>query len=233
MNSENLSQRLKVVADYVEKGARLADIGSDHAYLPCYLADRNLIEYAVAGEVVQGPFKNALKEVNHRGLKDKVEVRLGDGLEVIKASDHIDTVVIAGMGGSLIRDILEKGQKNNRLTGMETLILQPNVFEETVREYLMINEYTIISEKIISENDKIYEIIKAVPADKPVSYSKKELFFGPFLMKEKSTVFIEKWQQQLKTYKFILKQVEQSKEPDQVKITRLKEAVVLIEEMIG
>lgn len=232
MNSENLSQRLKAVADYVEKGARLADIGSDHAYLPCHLADRGMIEFAVAGEVVKGPFKNAIKEVSHRGLKNKVAVRLGDGLDVIKTSDVIDTVVIAGMGGALIRDILEKGQKNNRLTGKETLILQPNVFEETVREFLMINQYKIIDEKILNENDKIYEVIKAVPSDIPVSYSKKELFFGPFLLEEKSDVFIYKWQQQLKTYTFILNQVKQSKQPDEQKINRLSEAIELIEEMI-
>lgn len=233
MNSENLSQRLTTVADYVEKGARLADIGSDHAYLPCYLADRGIIKFAVAGEVVKGPFKNAFKEVSHRGLKDKVAVRLGDGLDVIKTTDAIDTVVVAGMGGSLIREILEKGQKNNRLTGRETLILQPNVFEETVREFLMINQYNIVAEEIIRENDKIYEIIKAVPSEKPVEYTKQELFFGPFLMKEKSDVFLTKWQQQLKTYTFILNQVRQSKQPDQEKITRLNEAIELIEEMIG
>lgn len=232
MNSENLSQRLTTVADYVEQGSRLADIGSDHAYLPCYLADRGTIEFAVAGEVVKGPFKNALKEVSYRGLKDKIEVRLGDGLDVIKTSDAIDTVVIAGMGGALIRDILESGQKNNRLTGRETLILQPNVFEETVREFLMANQYEIVGEHILSENDKIYEIIKAVPSDSPLTYTKKELFFGPFLMKEKSDVFTKKWQQQLKTYTFILNQVRQSKKPDEEKITRLKEAIELIEEMI-
>lgn len=232
MNSVNLSKRLEQVADYVEKGARLADIGSDHAYLPCFLAEKEEIEYAIAGEVVDGPFQNAVKEVNYKGLTDKIDVRLGDGLMVVNAEDQIDTITIAGMGGALIRSILEKGQAEDKITGSEMLILQPNVFEETVRCFLMDNQYEITAESILEENDKIYEIIKAVPAEAPVHYSKKECLFGPFLGREKSDVFKEKWAQQLKTDQFILGQIEKSKDPDPKRIADLKEEITLIKEMI-
>ncbi|PRY83296.1 tRNA (adenine(22)-N(1))-methyltransferase [Alkalibacterium olivapovliticus] len=232
MNSVNLSKRLEQVADYVEKGARLADIGSDHAYLPCYLAEKEEIEYAIAGEVVDGPFQNAVKEVKYKGLTDKIDVRLGDGLMVVNAEDQIDTITIAGMGGALIRSILEKGQAEDKITGSEMLILQPNVFEETVRCFLMDNQYEITAESILEENDKIYEIIKAVPAEAPVHYSKKECLFGPFLGREKSDVFKEKWAQQLKTDQFILGQIEKSKDPDPKRIADLKEEITLIKEMI-
>ncbi len=232
MNSVNLSKRLEQVADYVEKGARLADIGSDHAYLPCFLAEKEEIEYAIAGEVVDGPFQNAVKEVKYKGLTDKIDVRLGDGLMVVNAEDQIDTITIAGMGGALIRSILEKGQAEDKITGSEMLILQPNVFEETVRCFLMDNQYEIKAESILEENDKIYEIIKAVPAEAPVHYSKKECLFGPFLGREKSDVFKEKWAQQLKTDQFILGQIEKSKDPDPKRIADLKEEITLIKEMI-
>lgn len=232
MNSVNLSKRLKQVADYVEKDARLADIGSDHAYLPCYLIEKGEIEFAIAGEVVEGPFKNALKEVSQKRLENKIDVRLGDGVMVVNADDQIDTITIAGMGGSLIRSILEKGQTYQKVTGKETLILQPNVFEETVRRYLMDNGYRIIAESILEENDKIYEIIKAVPTETPVSYTKKECLFGPFLGKERSETFKKKWNEQLQTDLFILGQVEKSKDPDSSKISDLKEEIELIKEMI-
>jgi tRNA (adenine22-N1)-methyltransferase len=232
MNSVQLSKRLKQVADYVEKGARVADIGSDHAYLPCYLADQGKITFAVAGEVVQGPFNNAVKEVRRTGLERIVEVRLGDGLMVLKPEDRIDTVTIAGMGGALIRSILEKGQENDRLTGQETLILQPNVFEETVREYLMEQQYRITDEAILEENDKIYEIIKAVPSDVQLIYSKKELLFGPYLSKERSETFKKKWTQQMNTNEFIVGQMEQSSHPNEEKLASLKEEIKLIKEMI-
>ncbi|GAB2323216.1 tRNA (adenine(22)-N(1))-methyltransferase TrmK [Alkalibacterium sp. m-11] len=232
MNSVQLSKRLKQVADYVEKGARVADIGSDHAYLPCYLADQGKITFAVAGEVVQGPFNNAVKEVRRTGLEKIVEVRLGDGLMVLKPEDRIDTVTIAGMGGALIRSILEKGQENDRLTGQETLILQPNVFEETVREYLMEQQYRITDETILEENEKIYEIIKAVPSDTPVTYSKKDLLFGPYLSKEQSETFKKKWTQQMHTDEFIVGQMERSSQPNEEKLSVLKEEIKLIKEMI-
>lgn len=233
MNSVNLSKRLKQVAEYVDNGARLADIGSDHAYLPCYLAEKGEIGYAIAGEVVEGPFQNALKEVGYKKLTDKIDVRLGDGLMVLNEQDQIDTISIAGMGGALIRSILEKGQKAGKVTGRETLILQPNVFEETVRRYLMDNQYKIIAESILEENDKIYEIIKAVPSETPVSYSKNECLFGPFIGRERSGVFKEKWTQQLKTDLFILEQIEKSKDPDSQRIADLKEEITLIREMIA
>jgi len=179
MNSVNLSKRLQVVADYVEKGARLADIGSDHAYLPCYLAQNEQIDFAVAGEVVKGPYLNAVNEVTRLELEETVEVRLGDGLRVLKDEDRITAITIAGVGGPLIRRILEEGGQLNKWTGSETLILQPNVNEETVRQYLMNEHYQIISETIIEENDKIYEIIKAEPAEQKQRYDDLDLLFGP------------------------------------------------------
>ncbi len=161
MNHLDLSQRLAAVGDFVPESARLADIGSDHAYLPVALILRGKIEYAVAGEVVQGPYESARKQVKKDGLEDRITVRLANGLDAIQPQDGITAVTIAGMGGSLIRDILEAGKLNQRLSGQERLILQPNIGERTLRSWLQENQYKIQSEKILEENKKIYEIIVA------------------------------------------------------------------------
>src|SRR5574344_1648931 len=99
MNAQKLSERLAKVASYVPTGAVVADIGSDHAYLPCYLVHEGIAKRAVAGEVVKGPYESAVKQVRQEGLTDKVTVRLADGLAAVQPTDGVDTVTIAGMGG--------------------------------------------------------------------------------------------------------------------------------------
>lgn len=115
MNHLELSKRLEKVGEFVPEAARLADIGSDHAYLPVALMLKGKITFAVAGEVVQGPFDSAQKQVRKNGLEEKIIVRLADGLAAIKPEDQINAVTIAGMGGSLIKDILEAGKKTGFL----------------------------------------------------------------------------------------------------------------------
>lgn len=232
MNSVNLSKRLQVVADYVEKGARLADIGSDHAYLPCYLAQNKQIAMAVAGEVVEGPFFNAVNEVSRLKLEETVSVRLGDGLQVLNDYDDITTITIAGVGGPLIVRILEEGKQLNKRGGKETMILQPNVNEQTVREYLMEESYAIMAETILEENGKRYEIIKAEPAAEKVEYDEKDLLFGPFLRQEKSPVFIDKWQSEAKKTAYVIEQMEKAEQTDKEKLKELHARLNLIEEMI-
>lgn len=101
MNEHALSDRLACVGEQIPDQARIADIGSDHAYLPVALMLQNKITYAVAGEVVQGPYDSASKQVRKNGLTEKIVVRLADGLDAVQPEDKIDTVVVAGMGGGL------------------------------------------------------------------------------------------------------------------------------------
>src|SRR5688572_1442382 len=110
MEQFRLSKRLKEVAAFLPRGAWFADIGSDHAYLPCFICSGDSTSKAIAGEVNRGPFESAQKNVRKLGLEHQIEVRLGDGLEVIHLSDQIKQLVIAGMGGGLITKILVEGK---------------------------------------------------------------------------------------------------------------------------
>lgn len=212
MNHTELSKRLETVGRFVPETARLADIGSDHAYLPVALMLKGIIGFAVAGEVVKGPFESAKRQVMKNGLSERIKVRLANGLEAIEREDQINAITIAGMGGSLIRDILESGRQNQRLSGEERLILQPNIGEKTLRTWLKENDYQIIAEEILEENKKIYEIIVAEKKDHPIDYSEKELMFGPFLLKEKNATFSAKWQRELKQREVILEQLKNASE---------------------
>lgn len=212
MNHTELSKRLETVGCFVPEAARLADIGSDHAYLPVALMLKGKIDFAIAGEVVKGPFESAKRQVMKNGLSERIEVRLANGLDAIEKDDQISAITIAGMGGSLIRDILESGRQNQRLSGEERLILQPNIGEKTLRTWLKENNYQIIAEEIIEENKKIYEIIVAEKKEQPIDYSEKELMFGPFLLEEKNAAFSAKWQRELKQREVILEQLKNASE---------------------
>ncbi|NWA66714.1 tRNA (adenine(22)-N(1))-methyltransferase [Pseudomonas reactans] len=195
MNEHTLSLRLERVAANVPEGARLADIGSDHGYLPVALMRRGLITMAVAGEVATTPFHAAQRTVRDNGLEQQITVRLADGLAAIEAHDSITAISVCGMGGETIRDILESGKRH--LSGQERLILQPNGGEQPLRQWLMNNGYSILSEELLRENRFYYEIIVAERAE-AVVYTAEQLYFGPLQMQARSPVFIAKWQRMLR-----------------------------------
>ncbi|WP_207867978.1 tRNA (adenine(22)-N(1))-methyltransferase TrmK [Pseudomonas sp. 58(2021)] len=195
MNEQTLSMRLERVSAHVPAGARLADIGSDHGYLPVALMRRGAIEAAVAGEMALTPFRSAERTVRENDLSQKITVRLADGLTAIEPQDAITAISICGMGGETIRDILEAGKV--RLSGHERLILQPNGGEQPLRQWLMDNDYRILCEEVLRENRFDYEIIVAERGD-PVTYTEEELYFGPHQLQARSPAFVTKWQHRLR-----------------------------------
>ncbi|VVP77758.1 tRNA (adenine(22)-N(1))-methyltransferase [Pseudomonas fluorescens] len=190
-----MSMRLERVAAHVPAGARLADIGSDHGYLPVALMRRGAIVAAVAGEVALTPFHSAERTVRESGLDRQITVRLANGLAAIEPGDGITAISICGMGGETIRDILDSGKAC--LSGQERLILQPNGGEQPLRQWLMENGYRILREEVLRENRFDYEIIVAERAG-PVEYTAEELYFGPLQMQARSPAFLVKWQRKLR-----------------------------------
>ena len=129
------------------KRQRLLDVGSDHAYLPIALMEEGKIDFAIAGEVVKGPYESAVHNVAGAGLADKIVVRLADGLAAFGASDKVTTITICGMGGGLIADILAAGVE--KLASVDRLILQPNNREDELRAWLMNNGFNLVTEEIM------------------------------------------------------------------------------------
>ena len=182
--------RLERVAAHVPAGARLADIGSDHGYLPVALMRRGVITSAVAGEVAITPFHAAERTVRENDLERQISVRHANGLMAIEPADGITVISICGMGGETIRDILDDGKA--RLSGDERLILQPNGGEQPLRQWLMENGYRILFEEVLQENRFHYEIIVAERTG-PVVYTPEQLYFGPLQMEARSPAFLNKW----------------------------------------
>ncbi|WP_125583173.1 tRNA (adenine(22)-N(1))-methyltransferase [Levilactobacillus cerevisiae] len=230
MDADHLSQRLATVASYVPQGARLADIGTDHAYLPVNLAKRGIITSGVAGEVVPGPFKNAAHEIKKENLDERIIARLANGLQAIEPTDKIDTVAIAGMGGSLITQILT--QDFDRLTGVQRLILQPNVGEANVRQFLMTHGFQLVTEEIVSEDGHDYEILVADRQANPTQYGQEDLHFGPYLLAAHSAIFIAKWQRELARTEAVLQQVATANEVPVAKVAELQAKISEIKEVL-
>lgn len=231
VDEKHLSARLACVASLVPAGARVADIGSDHAYLPAALVLDGKIDFAIAGEVVKGPYENAVHEIKDHQLEGQVIPRLADGLAAIEPADKVDTITIAGMGGSLIASILEKGK--DKLTGIKRLVLQPNVGESQLREWLMNNHYQIMAEKIIEEDNHIYEIIVAEPSVVPFRYSKYELDFGPFLLENKGPIFKKKWREYLQREAHVIDQMQKAQQPPVKKVNEINQFLSQVKEAIA
>ena len=220
-----ISKRLELVASFVPQGAVLLDVGSDHAYLPIELVERGQIEAAIAGEVVEGPFQSAVKNVEAHGLKEKIQVRLANGLAAFEEEDQVSVITIAGMGGRLIATILQEGLE--KLANVERLILQPNNREDDLRIWLQDNDFQIVAESILEEAGKFYEILVVEAGQMKLSAS--DVRFGPFLSKEVSPVFVQKWQKEATKLEFALGQIpEKNQEERQVlayKIQAIKEVL--------
>ena len=214
-----ISKRLELVASFVPQGAILLDVGSDHAYLPIDLVEKGQIERAIAGEVVEGPYQSAVKNVETHGLKEKIQVRLANGLAAFEEADQVSVITIAGMGGRLIARILEEGL--DKLANVERLILQPNNREDDLRIWLQDHDFQIVAESILEEAGKFYEILVVEAGQMKLSAS--EVRFGPFLSKEVSPVFVQKWQKEAEKLEFALGQIpEKNVEERQVLVDKIQ-----------
>lgn len=236
MNEMKLSKRLETVAGYIPKNAVFADIGSDHAYLPCYSILQGIAKAAIAGEITDGPFISAKNQVMKCELSDVISVRQGDGLSVIDEGETVDCVTIAGMGGGLIKRILEEGR--TRLSGVKRLVLQPNIHAIYIRQWMLDNGWELIDEEIIEEDNKIYEILVAEKGNPMRPYQtfslQASLLVGPLLAQKKSDVFQKKWIQECHHWRTIVHQLKQAGHTyeNNEKFRELTNQIKLVEEVL-
>jgi tRNA (adenine22-N1)-methyltransferase len=183
---------MKAVAAMVTPGGVLADVGTDHGYVPIALLQRQKIRGAIAMDINKGPLTRARANIAAAHLEDYIETRLSDGLQAIRPGEA-DSVLIAGMGGEMILHILSEGQEVCDAAG--ELILQPQSDIRKVREYLRENNYKIMDEDMVCEDGKYYPMLRAVKVEKDDTWDKMSErvktacdIYGPLLLRNGNPV---------------------------------------------
>jgi len=218
-----LSIRLKSILELIDVHDYVADIGTDHGYLLIGALDKG-VNFVQGIDNKEGPYKICCKNLERAISENKAIVTLNDGLKEI--NEKIDTIVIAGMGGELISQILassiEKAKK------LKKIILQPNVRTYELRKFLNDHNFSIVDEKLIYDMDKYYEILNVRFDENHLALSTKELIFGPILLKKKGELFIQKWEKILNEYEKIV-----SKNSSNKPIDKLNNYIILIKEVLN
>lgn len=182
-----LSKRLQTIADFVKKNSVVADIGTDHAHIPIYLIENNIIDKAYACDINKGPLEKAKENIANFGVSKNIVLRLSNGLDKM-SNKEVDTIIIAGMGGELIIDILNRGKvlfdKKN------TFILSPHTKVDEVRDYLIRNGFKIIKEDMCIDEGKFYTVMEVRYTENTVMYSEAELLYGKYLIENKHPVLL-------------------------------------------
>lgn len=205
-----LTPRLSSVADLIPKCRCFADIGTDHAYLPVFLCMTEKCDTAIASDIRKGPLSRAEKTLADYDMQSRISLRLGSGLDTIEA-DEADAVSIAGMGGLIIAQILENGQ--NKLCSTRKIILQPMTAVPELREFLWKNGWTIDSEHLAIEGDKIYNILTvSLPNGNPkFKPSDIDLYVGKYLLENRPDGFDTYIKQRMKKLMNIIEGLRLSK----------------------
>jgi len=222
-----LSPRLAAAAAYICSGAPLADIGTDHAYLPAYLIQTGIIPRAIAADILPGPLEAARATVAAAGLVDLIDLRLGNGLSVLQPGE-VNSASICGMGGPLIADILAAGP----LAGIERLVLQPMGGEESLRRWLESNGWRLLDEQLVEDAGRIYVVLAAEPGS--MALTPEEAFIGPHLRRKGGPLLARYAAILAAQNERALEGASRSERPEARERTReLRERIALLKEVIA
>lgn len=201
-----LTPRLQTIANYVQKNSIVADIGTDHGYIPVYLITNGICDKVIAADINQGPLNSAKNYIQKKGLTDKIDIRLGDGLKVLKPNE-VNTAIIAGMGGLLINNILK--ESSNIAKTIDSFILQPMIAVEDLRRFLINNHFKIMDETLAKEGNKIYEIMYVEHGE---GYVENDIYYevGKKLIENKDPLLEEFLNKKLTKIEKIIKSLEKS-----------------------
>ena len=223
-----LSNRLLAVAAFVTDGNVLADVGTDHGYIPIYLLQTKRITKAIAMDIHKGPLERAKDHIAMFGLNDYIETRLSDGVEALMPNEA-DSILIAGMGGGLVMHILEEGKEVCHLA--KELILQPQSELERVRNYLWSTGYVILEENIILEDEKFYPMMRVQYQNVIDTESAENALFcryGKELLQQKHGVLLLYLKREQKMYGEILAVLKKQPVSEKIK-DRIAEVEKVIE----
>jgi len=200
----NISNRLKTIGDFVIDNSKVVDVGCDHGLLSIYVYLNRKNVSIIATDINEGPLNEAKNNLKNYKLENKIETKISDGLKNINKKEF-DTIVIAGMGGNTIVDILsydlDKTCSSNRI------IIQANNNIDKVRKFLTNNNFKIEDEKLVKENNIISIIVLFTKNNEKLKYNNDQILFGPILIKENSELFSELLHNDLKKYNIILNKI--------------------------
>ncbi len=224
-----LSNRLLAVASFVTNGNVLADVGTDHGYIPIYLLQMKRIKGAIAMDINAGPLDRAKEHIAMFGLNDYIETRLSDGVAALTPGE-VDAILIAGMGGGLVMHILEEGKEVCHQA--KELILQPQSELERVRNYLWSNGYVILEENMVLEDEKFYPMMRVQYQNLIDEESAQNVLFcryGKHLLEQKHEVLLEYLKREEKLYGEILAGLKKQPVSEKIKgrMTEVEEVLCL------
>ena len=196
-----ISDRLKAISEFIDANDKIIDIGCDHALLDIYLCEQYNNLNIIASDIHEGAIKNAISNVDKYKMKDRITIRLGDGLSIIN-SDEINTILISGMGFYTIKDILSNKEK---MINVEKIVVQSNTDVVKLRKFVIKQGYKITKEKLVKDNDIIYTIIEFKKGKEKYSYD--EIYFGPRILENKDELFYEYYSKKLLKYENLLLQI--------------------------
>ncbi|MEM7154214.1 MAG: class I SAM-dependent methyltransferase [Myxococcota bacterium] len=183
-----LGSRLRTVAALVPVGARLADVGTDHAQLLAWLRARGRIERGIGVDIAEGPLRQAEATLRAAGIDD-VQLRRGDGLTPLRPGE-VDTVSIAGMGGARMMRLVDTASAV--VSGLSRLVLQPNTEWTNVRRWIGERGFALDDERMVEDRGKFYVVLAVNPqASATETWSEDELLLGPRLMRQRPAVFLD------------------------------------------
>lgn len=200
-----LSKRLQAVADLVTEGLVVADVGTDHGYIPIYLIETGKCKSAFAMDVNKSPLMRAREHIVESNLQGKIETRQSDGVKALKIGE-CQSVVVAGMGGALTIRIMEEGEEIFR--SLQEFVLQPQSELDKVRHFLQEHNYSVIKEDMIFEDGKFYPMMKVIN-QKSDNYNEMEFCYGKGLLQQRHPVLEKYLKKEIETKRQVLKHLEQ------------------------
>lgn len=210
-----LSKRLRMNASLITEGYRLADVGTDHGYIPIALVQEGKIPSALAMDVNPGPLQRAEEHIREYQLDSYIHTRLSDGVQNLQPGEA-DSVLIAGMGGGLVIKILEEGKEV--LSAVKEIILQPQSEINKVRRYLECAGYVITKEDMVFEEGKYYPVMRAELGE---MHYQKDIFYsyGKLLLEQQHPVLLQFLNQKLRNCDVILqKLLKDGKKEERMKV---------------
>lgn len=226
-----LSKRLYAVAGLVTEGASVADVGTDHAYIPIYLMQKNIASKVIALDINGGPLERARMHIIGYNLKGQIETRLSDGLSAVQPGE-VDTMIAAGMGGGLVIKILEEGREV--VKSLKACILQPQSEVWRVRRYLLDHNMNIIDEDMVEEDGKYYPMMRVIHGESP-RYAECEYIFGKRLLEKKNPVLEKFLHRELEIREGIFKELSHhvGSEGAKERMTEIRREIMIISRALG